>query len=69
MSTNPGRLPAVRWRKSSASGTGTNTCVEIADLGGRIAVRDSTDRHGGTLAFDTAAWSVFVTALRRGEFG
>lgn len=61
--------PAARWRKSSASGTGTNTCVEVAHFGERIVVRDSTDRLGVTLAFDASAWGVFVTALRRDEFG
>ncbi|WFE24044.1 DUF397 domain-containing protein [Solwaraspora sp. WMMD937] len=49
------------WRKSSRSSSNGGNCVEVADnLPGRVLVRDSKDRAGGTLAFASAAWSVFV---------
>ncbi|MDG4772515.1 MULTISPECIES: DUF397 domain-containing protein [Micromonosporaceae] len=49
------------WRKSSRSGNGGSTCVEVADnLPGRVLVRDTKDRDGGTLTFGSAAWSAFV---------
>ncbi|MGW7365593.1 DUF397 domain-containing protein [Streptomyces sp. NPDC054841] len=37
-------LAHARWRKSSYSG-GANDCVEIADLGAFVAIRDSKDRR------------------------
>ncbi|MFV2085169.1 DUF397 domain-containing protein [Micromonospora sp. LOL_021] len=49
------------WRKSSRSSSNGGDCVEVADnLPGRVLVRDSKDRAGGTLAFASAAWSAFV---------
>lgn len=60
--------PSTRWRKSSASGTGTNTCVEVAALGDQIAVRDSTDQQGGMLSFESTEWVAFASALKRDEF-
>jgi hypothetical protein len=53
-----------QWRKSSRSDGGT--CVEVADnLPGRVLVRDTKDRDGGTLAFAPAAWSTFVHGVKR----
>jgi hypothetical protein len=50
-----------RWRKSSRSANGGDSCIEVADnLPGRVLVRDTKDRAGGTLAFGPAAWSAFV---------
>jgi hypothetical protein len=38
--------------------------VEVADnLPGRVLVRDTKDREGGTLAFESSAWSAFVDAI------
>ncbi|MFK3983324.1 DUF397 domain-containing protein [Micromonospora sp. NPDC050397] len=56
----------ARWRKSSKSGTNGGDCVEVADnLPGRVLVRDTKDRDGGTLAFGLDAWRAFVTLARR----
>ena len=53
------------WRTSSRSNGSTSNCVEVADnLPGRIFVRDSKDRDGGTLTFGPAAWSSFVAKVR-----
>ncbi|ROO59458.1 uncharacterized protein DUF397 [Micromonospora sp. Llam0] len=53
-----------RWRTSTRS-TGTGECVEVADnLPGRVHVRDTKNRDGGTLTFHPAAWSAFVTKVR-----
>ncbi|WP_326552242.1 DUF397 domain-containing protein [Micromonospora sp. NBC_01813] len=49
------------WRKSSQSNGQGGNCVEVADnISGRVLVRDTKDRDGGTLAFGPAAWSAFV---------
>jgi hypothetical protein len=53
------------WRKSSFSGGGDgNTCVEIANLHTRIAVRDSKAPARATLSFPAAAFGVFLDALK-----
>jgi hypothetical protein len=56
----------VRWRKSSASATGTNTCIEVGCLGEGFAVRDSTDPAGPVLRFGSYEWTAFATAVKHG---
>jgi Domain of unknown function (DUF397) len=51
------------WRKSSYSDNGGN-CVETASGAGTVAVRDTADRDGGTLAFSADAWERFTDSLR-----
>ncbi|MGW4464603.1 DUF397 domain-containing protein [Micromonospora sp. NPDC004704] len=51
----------AQWRKSSRSTDNGGACVEVADnLPGRVLVRDTKDRDGGTLAFAPQAWRAFV---------
>ncbi|MBC3982575.1 DUF397 domain-containing protein [Streptomyces sp. AC536] len=61
-----------KWIKSSYSSTNGGECVEwapnTAAATGTIPVRDSKDPHGPTLAFDTAAWTAFVTGVKNGDF-
>lgn len=55
------------WRKSSRSGGGNGSnCVEMADIPGRVLVRDSKNPYGGTLAVTPAAWSAFTEAVKVG---
>ncbi|MEU8800428.1 DUF397 domain-containing protein [Spirillospora sp. NPDC048819] len=56
------------WRKSSRSSQHGGECVEIAWLAPRVAVRDSKDPDGATLAFDVAAWRVFADGAKACEF-
>jgi hypothetical protein len=56
-------LSRAAWRKSSYSG-GNGNCVETASDAGTVAVRDTTDRDGCTLAFTTEAWQAFTATLR-----
>jgi hypothetical protein len=51
------------WRKASYS-NGQGQCVETASNAGTVAVRDTTDRDGGTLTFSAEAWSGFVAGLK-----
>ncbi|MEV4770013.1 MULTISPECIES: DUF397 domain-containing protein [Micromonospora] len=55
-----------RWRTASRSSNNGGDCVEVADnLSGRVLVRDSKDRAGGTLSFTPDAWRAFVAATSR----
>ncbi len=49
------------WRTSSACGDGAS-CVEVAQVGTWIGVRDS---HGTILAFKREAWTAFVAQCDR----
>lgn len=60
-------LSRAVWRKSHRSNNGGN-CVEIADLGAVIAVRDSKSPDGARLTLARADWHTFTDALKRGEF-
>ncbi|MGW4461443.1 DUF397 domain-containing protein [Micromonospora sp. NPDC004704] len=54
-------MTGAKWRKSTRSSTNGGSCVEVADnLPGRVLVRDTKDRDGGTLAFRPDAWRAFV---------
>ena len=54
------------WRKSSHSQS--NGCVEVAFLGGEIAVRDTKDPGGSVLLFTSREWEAFLAGVRDGEF-
>jgi hypothetical protein len=56
-------IDSAPWRKSSYSGTGGGSCVEAADLGGSILVRDTTDRDGVVLCISPDAWCRFIATL------
>lgn len=54
-------MKTLVWRKSSRSnGNGGANCVEVADLERGVAVRDSKDPTGPTLAFEPDAWGDFL---------
>jgi hypothetical protein len=48
------------WFKSSYSSQDNGNCVEIADLTGHVAVRDSKDKFGTVLVVTAASWASFV---------
>jgi Domain of unknown function (DUF397) len=57
-------VDSAPWRKSSYSGTNGGDCVEAADMGGRVLVRDTTDRGGVVLRVPLDAWCRFTGTLR-----
>lgn len=57
----------LRWRKSTRSAA-NGACVEIAELTGAVAVRDSKDPNGPRLRFDLTAWRDFVAGVQAGAF-
>lgn len=54
----------LNWRKSSYSGNGGQSCVEVASTD-VVLVRDTTDRTGPVLAYSTAAWRRFADRVKR----
>ncbi|WP_433143830.1 DUF397 domain-containing protein [Actinomadura nitritigenes] len=62
MTTSPG------WRKSRRSTQGTSDqCVEVADLDGRVGVRDSKAPEAGHLALTPNAFAALVARLKQGD--
>ncbi len=61
----------VGWVKSSYSGV-ENACVEWSPdhfaSYGTVPLRDSMDPGGPALAFDAAAWTSFIDAIKAGDF-
>ncbi|MGW0772371.1 DUF397 domain-containing protein [Streptomyces sp. NPDC002835] len=64
--TFPNGAELRSWRKSSYSGGDGGSCVEVLDGHPTdVPVRDSKNPHGPALAFQHAAWSAFITDLKR----
>ena len=57
-------LSRARWRKSSRSGQGGESCVELACEPGVTAIRDSKNPSGPVLMFDRSEAVRFLTGLR-----
>lgn len=56
------------WRKASASGDGSNSCVEVADAGQMmIAVRDSKNPAGPHFTFSRREIGVLASRIRQGQ--
>ncbi|MGI5205414.1 DUF397 domain-containing protein [Spirillospora sp. CA-108201] len=48
-------LTSAKWRKSTRSGPNGGECVELAEVTGAVAVRDSKDPDGPVLLLTRAA--------------
>jgi len=56
----------LRWRKSSYSGNGGGSCIEVADQAARVLIRDTKqDGTGPVLRFTPAAWRRFADEVKR----
>lgn len=60
-------LSAVSWRKSSYSTGGGQNCVEVAELPGAVAIRDSKDPDGPAHVFAAGAFATLIRRTQRGE--
>jgi Domain of unknown function (DUF397) len=54
----------LNWRKSSFSGNGGSSCIEVAS-DGAVMVRDSKDADGPKLAFSPDKWRQFADRVKR----
>lgn len=61
-------LDGAVWRKSTRSGPYSDNCVEVAFVGGAVALRDSKDKAGAVLLFTPQEWLAFVDGTKDGEF-
>jgi hypothetical protein len=62
------RIDSLRWRKSSFSGNGGANCVDVADDGEKIYVRNSNKPGGATVAFTPSEWRAFISGAKNQEF-
>jgi uncharacterized protein DUF397 len=59
----------MKWRKSSYSSNGENTCVEVGRAGSqRIAARDSKAPDGPVLHFRQSEFARLLTEVKSGRF-
>jgi hypothetical protein len=54
------------WRKSSLCGS--SSCIEVAQLRGGVAIRDSKESEGPVLRYTSDEWKAFVAGVKAGEF-
>lgn len=57
----------LAWRKARSS-MGGGACVELAPVGGLVAIRDSKDPFGPVLRYTAAEWNAFLDGAKKGEF-
>jgi len=64
-------LSPASWRKSSRSTGGDDQadCVEVAELSGRVAMRDSKDPAGPVLVFTRTEWRALLGGIRTDDLG
>lgn len=65
MTADPGLSSTIDWRKSSASGT-QGECVEVAQQGSSVLVRDSRDPSGAVLVLGPEQWDALLGRVRSG---
>ena len=58
----------LSWRKSSFSGANGGDCVEIADTGSTLLVRNSKLVGAGSIPFTRSELAAFIAGCKAGEF-
>lgn len=58
----------LTWRKSSFSGANGGDCVEIAETGTGVLVRNSKLIEEGTIPFTRSELAAFIAGCKAGEF-
>ncbi|MFB4316340.1 DUF397 domain-containing protein [Actinomadura sp. 21ATH] len=61
-------LSVTAWRKSSKSTAQGNECVEIADMSGFIAIRDSKHSTGLRVTMRRSSFTLLAQQIRRGQY-
>lgn len=62
-------LSLAAWRKSGRSNNGGGGArVEVAEMPGRVAMRDPKDPAGLVLAFTHTTWRAFFGGVQTREF-
>ena len=61
-------LSTAKWKRASKCDNSGGNCVEVAQVAGQWAVRDSKDPSGGALLFAPDEWRTFLDGVRTGEF-
>lgn len=56
------------WRRAAACDNSGGSCVEVADLGEQVLVRDSKDATGPELKFSREEFDVFAAGIVAGDF-
>ena len=57
-------LSRLSWHKSRRS-SGNGACVEVAQLGRSLAVRDSKNPDGGVLLIEPRGWQAFLGTVKK----
>jgi hypothetical protein len=58
-------LATATWLSARCT---NGNCVEVAFLGGEVAVRDSKDKDGPVLLFSRPEWKAFLDGAHEGRF-
>lgn len=56
------RVDDLAWQRSSFCNGGS--CLEVADLGGTVAVRNSRQPVGTVLTFPAEIWREFIAGVK-----
>jgi Domain of unknown function (DUF397). len=56
------------WRRSSYSGANGGQCVEVADLGSAVGIRDSKNQAGPALELSHAEFAAFIRSVKARAF-
>jgi hypothetical protein len=59
-------IDAPAWKRSSRCSGGQ--CVEVAQVGDRVLIRDSKNPDVEPLAFTMPEWADFVSGVEAGQF-